>query len=52
VRRVLDETSCGRYSEWLAAYANPVRRKPKKFRRGAVSRIAFAPQARDATVGW
>lgn len=52
VRRVLDERSSGRYGEWLATYANPVRRNPGKFRRGAVSRIAFAQQSRDATIGW
>jgi len=52
VRRVLDETSSGRYSEWRATYANPVRRNPGKFRRGAVSRIAFAQQSHDATIGW
>jgi hypothetical protein len=51
VRRVLDETSGGLYGEWLAKYDNKVRRRPEKFRRGDVSRIAFA-QARDATVGW
>jgi hypothetical protein len=52
IRRVLDETSDGRYSEWREGYANPKWRKAEKFRRGAVSHIAFAPQLRDPTVGW
>ena len=52
VRRVLDETSDGRYGEWRAGYRNANRRKAERFRRGAVSHIAFAPQLRDPTLGW
>jgi hypothetical protein len=52
VRQVLDETSSGLYGEWLTAYPNTIKRQPQKFRRGEVSRIAFASQNRDATIGW
>lgn len=52
VHRVLDETSDGRFGEWLASYTNRRRRRPETFRRGEVSRVAFAGQLRDPVLGW
>jgi hypothetical protein len=37
VRRLLDETSDGRYGEWRGSYDNPVRRGPIRFTRGELA---------------
>jgi hypothetical protein len=53
VRRTLDETSGGRFGEWLSTYANLKKRTPARFRRGDVAHVGrFATRLRDSTHGW